>query len=66
MTDKAYNEAMAKRRAAVRSLVDDVFHGFLALDLAGRREVAARLAEHFSKTHPDATRFSLQEDRTDV
>lgn len=54
-----HEQMLERRRAAVRTLVDDVVRGFIALDDAGRRDVARRLDDHFSKLHPAGPRWRL-------
>jgi len=55
-----YEQMLAARRAAVRTLADDVVRGFIALSDEDRRAVAVRLREHFDRLHPNAPRWSLE------
>lgn len=56
-----YEVMLDRRKAVVRTLVDDVALGFIALSNEDRYTVQKRLSDHFDNlAHSDALRWRLE------
>lgn len=59
-----YRNDAAKRRDLNRTLMDQAFYGFIAMDEAGQREFAEYLNAHFAALgHSKAIRWTLKTDK---